>query len=94
MTNTLNAKGVRNLLKLKNAAVNHLFIVLVVLNISLTNSKVAHIANHYINRNYLNIRFIARFVRRIFVIFVRVINFMMKILSFQLILKFVKSYTT
>ena len=63
MTNTLNAKNVRSLLNLKNAAVNKLFIVLVVLNISLTNLKVVHIANHYISRNNLNIKSIARFVR-------------------------------
>ena len=81
MTNTLNAKNVRSLLNLKNAAVNKLFIVLVVLNISLTNLKVAHIANHFINRNYLNMKFIAKFVRRIFVIFVRIINIMKSIFS-------------
>ena len=81
MTNTLNAKNVRNLLKSKDAAVNKLFIVLVVLNISLTNMNVAHIANHYISRNNLNIKSIARFVRRIFVIFVRIINIMKSIFS-------------
>ena len=81
MTNTLNAKDVRNLFKLKNAAVNKLFIVLVVLNISLTILKVAHIANHFINQNYLNMKFIAKFVRRIFVIFVRIINIMKSINS-------------
>ncbi len=81
MTNALNVKDVRNLLNLKKAAVNKLFIVLVVLNISLTNLNVAHIANHYINQNYLNIKFIASFVDRIFVIFVRIINTMKSIFS-------------
>ena len=69
-------------------------IVLVVLNISLKNLKLAVFVNHFINQMNLIMKFIVEFVKRIFVMFARVINTIQNLVSLVSMTQFVNIYTT
>ena len=68
--------------------------MLVVLNISLKNLKLAVFVNHFINQMNLIMKFIVEFVKRIFVMFARVINTIQNLVSLVSMTQFVNIYTT
>ena len=65
-----------------------------VLNISLKNLKLAVFVNHFINQMNLIMKFIVEFVKRIFVMFARVINTIQNLVSLVSMTQFVNIYTT
>ena len=65
-----------------------------VLNISLKNLKLAFFVNQFINQINLIMKFIVEFVKRIFVMFARVINTIQNLVSLVSMTQFVNIYTT